>query len=86
MKSILKESISQGVQFKNCRLKDVNFQNTNLRSSDFSDFEFINLKFLNSNLELMAIQSIKVCKSNKCNNIEESSNFGNILEQMDNDD
>jgi uncharacterized protein YjbI with pentapeptide repeats len=61
--------------FRNC-----NFLNVNLRASYFSDFEFIETKFNSSDLDLIGARSIKVWKLNHCTEIEESSNFGNLLE------
>ena len=66
--------------FRNC-----NFLNVNLRASDFSDFEFIETKFNSSDLDLIGTRSIKVWKLNQCTEIEESSNFGNLLENMSSD-
>jgi len=68
--------------FHNGTFRNCNFLNVNLRASDFSDFEFIEMKFNNSNLDLIGARSIKVWKSNQCTEIEKSSNFGNLLEDM----
>ncbi len=87
-------------EFKNCRFKEVilrkcEFWNTtfencifikaNLTASNFSEFEFIKTKFNNSDLDLIGARSIKVWKLNQCTEIEESSNFGNLLENMSSD-
>ena len=63
--------------FRNCI-----FLKVNLTASNFSNFEFIETKFNNSDLNLIGARSIKVWKLNQCTKIEESSNFGNFLENM----
>ena len=67
--------------FRNCI-----FIKSNLTASNFSEFEFIKTKFNNSDLDLIGARSIKVWKLNQCTEIEESSNFGNLLENMSCDD
>ena len=84
-------------EFKNFRFKDLilrkcefwspTFENcifikANLTASNFSEFEFIKTKFNNSDLDLIGARSIKVWKLNQCTEIEESSNFGDLLENM----
>ena len=66
--------------FRNCI-----FIKSNLTASNFSEFEFIKTKFNNSDLDLIGARSIKVWKLNQCTEIEESSNFGNLLENMSSD-
>ena len=66
--------------FRNCI-----FIKSNLTASNFSEFEFIKTKFNNSNLDLIGAQSTKVWKLNQCNEIEESSNLGNLLENISSD-
>jgi len=45
-------------------------------------FEFIKTKFNNSDLDLIGARSIKVWKLNQYTEIKESSNFGDLLENM----
>ena len=66
--------------FRNCI-----FIKSNLTASNFSEFEFIKTKFNNSDLDLIGAQSIKVWKLNQCTEIEKSSHFGNLLENMSSD-
>jgi hypothetical protein len=54
-------------------------------SSTLTEFEFIKTKFNNSDLDLIGARSIKVWKLNQCIEIEESSNFGNLLENRSSD-
>jgi uncharacterized protein YjbI with pentapeptide repeats len=74
--NLTRASFNQGT-FRNCI-----FINSNLRASDFSKLEFIETKFINSNLDLIGADSIKVWKLNQCTEIEDSSDFGNVLENM----
>ena len=46
------------------------------------ELEFIKMKFNNSGLDLIEARFIKVWKLNQCTEIEDSSNFGNLLENM----
>ena len=76
--------------FKNCRFKDVIPRNcifikSSLTVNNFSKFEFIETKFNNSDLDLIGARSIKVWKLNQCIEIEESSNFGDLLENRSSD-
>lgn len=83
----------ENCNIKNCNLtrsnfsdgnfKDSNFINVNLTGSDFSNFEFIEIKFKNSKLDLIGVMSIKILKSNQSIDIEKSSNFEKILNDMD---
>ncbi len=66
--------------FRNCI-----FIKANLTASNFSEFEFIKTKFNNSDLDLIGARSIKVWKLNQCIEIEESSNFGDLLENRSSD-
>jgi uncharacterized protein YjbI with pentapeptide repeats len=83
--------------FKNCQIERSNltranfhkgtfrnciFIKANLTASNFSEFEFIPTKFNNSALDLIGARSIKVWKLNQSTEIEKSSNFGNLLENM----
>ena len=81
----IKESNLTRAEFNSSTFKNCEFLNSNLRASNFSEFEFIKTKFNNSDLDLIGARSIKVWKLNQCTEIEESSNFGNLLENMSSD-
>jgi uncharacterized protein YjbI with pentapeptide repeats len=67
--------------FRNCI-----FIESNLTASYFAEFEFIETKFNKSDLSLIGARSIKVWKLNQCTEIENPSNFGNLLEDMNYED
>lgn len=94
---ISSKSTSRDSTFENCQIEKSNltratfhkgtfrdcvFIEANLRASGFSESEFIKTKFRNSDLDLIRAESIKVWQLNQCTEIEKSSNFGNLLENM----
>ena len=64
--------------FKNCNFREVDFA-----ASDFWKFEFIETKFENSRLDLISAQDIKCWKSNELIEIKMSSNFKEILKNLE---
>ena len=64
--------------FKNCNFREVDFA-----ASNFWKFEFIETKFENSRLDLISAQDIKCWKSNELIEIKMSSNFKEILKNLE---
>ena len=76
------ESNLTRVEFNSSTFKNCKFLNSNLRVSNFMDFEFRETIFKNSNFELILAWDIRLWESNKYMEIKDSSNFANILKDM----
>jgi uncharacterized protein YjbI with pentapeptide repeats len=79
-------------KFENCQIvnsnltraefNDSSFRNSQFRKSDFWGCEFIETTFKNSNLDRIVARDIKCWESNQLTEIKKSSNFANILKDM----
>jgi len=85
------------ITFENCDMENVNltratfnkgsfrncmFSNSNLTASSFSDYKFMGTKFYSSDLDLIGATFVKVWKLNQCTEIKDSSNLGNLLDNI----
>ena len=69
-------------QFEDSSFRNCEFLKSDLAASDFWNCELVETKFKNSNLDHVVAQDIKCWKSNELTEIKKSSNFGNILKEM----
>jgi len=69
-------------EFGDSSFRNSQFLNSNLRASNLWNCEFSETTFKNSNLDLIRARSIKVWKLNQLTEIQKSSNFANILKDM----
>jgi uncharacterized protein YjbI with pentapeptide repeats len=69
-------------EFGYSSFRNSQFLNSDLRASDFMACEFRKTTFKNSNLELILAWDVKLWESNQLTEIEKSSNFANILKDM----
>ena len=66
---------------QNCTILD-----SSLRASDFSEFNFVETKFNNNILDLISADSTKILKSDKCIEIDNCSNLGQFLRNINSND
>ena len=78
----VKNSDLTKVEFNSSTFKNCEFLNSNLRATNFMKCEFKESTFKNSNLDLILAWDVKVWESNNYIEIEKSSNFEKILEDM----
>lgn len=71
-----------GTIFGSCNFKNCEFLKSDLYATDFRRCELFQIKFKNSNLNLIIARSVKVWKSKQCIEIEKSSNLEKILKDM----
>ena len=71
-----------GTIFGSCNFKNCEFFKSDLYASDFRRCKLFQIKFKNSNLNLLLARSVKVWKSKQWIEIEKSSNLEKILKDM----
>jgi uncharacterized protein YjbI with pentapeptide repeats len=69
-------------EFNDSNFKNCEFLKSDLYATDFRRCELFQIKFKNSNLNLIIARSVKVWKSKQCIEIEKSSNLEKILKDM----
>ena len=80
--SEFKNSSFRKCQFAKCTFQNCQFIESNLAASDFFGCELFQVKFTNSNLNLIGVHSVKVSNSKQSIEIEESLNLEKILKDM----
>lgn len=69
-------------KFHDCSFRNSQFLKSDLVASNFWNCEFSETIFKNSNLDLIVARDLKCWKSNQLIKIKKSSNFANILKDM----
>jgi uncharacterized protein YjbI with pentapeptide repeats len=69
-------------EFDDSSFRNSQFLKSDLAASDFRRCELIETTFKNSNLYLIVARDLKCWKSNQLTEIQKSSNFANILKDM----
>jgi uncharacterized protein YjbI with pentapeptide repeats len=69
-------------EFDDSSFRNSQFLKSDLAAIDFRKCELVETKFKNSNLDLIIARDIKCWKSNRLTEIKKSSNFANILKDM----
>ena len=78
---IVKSDLSRA-EFNDSTFKNCEFLKSDLYASDLRRCELFQIKFKNSNLNLIIARYVKVWKSKQCIEIEKSSNLEKILKDM----
>ena len=78
---IVKSDLSRA-QFNDSSFRNCEFLKSDLAASDFRRCELFQIKFKNSNLDLIIARSVKVSNSKQYIEIEKSFNFEKILKDM----
>jgi uncharacterized protein YjbI with pentapeptide repeats len=78
---IVKSDLTRA-EFHGCIFRNCEFLQSDLGASNFWDCEFSETKFQNSNLDLIVARDLKCWKSNQLIEIQKSSNFAKIWEDM----
>ena len=74
--------IFRKAEFWSCTFRDCQVKESNLTRAEFNSSIFRNCEFLNSNLKLILAWDVRLWESNKYMEIKDSSNFANILKDM----
>ena len=69
-------------EFRNCNFINCKFLKSDLSASDFWECQFVEPTFKDSNLNFIIAQDVRIWKSNKWVEIQESSSFADIWEDM----
>ena len=69
-------------EFHDCSFRNCEFLQSDLTASEFWNCELRETTFQKSHLDLIGVQDLKCWKSNELTEIPESSNFANILKDM----
>ena len=69
-------------EFSDSSFRNSRFLKSDLAASDFRRCELVETKFKNSNLDFIVARNLKCWKSNQLIKIKKSSNFANILKDI----
>lgn len=70
------------VNFVNCRFIEIDFLGKVINLCSFTKCKFIETVFKDNNLDFMSAVEVKCSNLNECTNLEESSDFGKILKDL----